>query len=102
MNRKVRFSRLAEKEFAKLLDYLENNWPEEVKTNFISKLDYAIKIISTYPEAFPLSKTRSGLHKYIITPHNAIFYRIKPDRIEIVMIFDNRQNPEKAKVKSKK
>ena len=97
MIRKVRFSELAKNQLDELFDFLELKWPLEVKLKFIDKLDYAMKIISTFPVAFPISKARPGLHKYIITPHNTIFYRVKPNIIEIVMIFDNRQNPEKLK-----
>jgi plasmid stabilization system protein ParE len=97
MIRKVRFSELAKNQLDELFDFLELKWPLEVKLKFIDKLDYSMKIISTFPEAFPISKTRPGLHRYIITPHNTIFYRVKPNLIEIVMIFDNRQNPEKLK-----
>lgn len=101
MIRKVRFSELATNQLDELFNFLETNWPLDVKLKFIDKLDYAMKIISNFPEAFPISKARPGLHKYIITPHNTIFYRIKPNKIEIVMIFDNRQNPEKLKKSGK-
>ena len=96
MSLEIRISRLAEKHLESLINYLEINWPEKVKIDFLKKLDNAIETIKLFPEAFPLSKEKNGLHKFILTPHNTIYYRIEPNRIEIVLIFDSRQNPKKV------
>lgn len=101
MIRKVKFTKLAEFHLAQIINYLDKNWPQEVRKVFIQNIEKSILLISKYPEAFPISKAKSGLHKYVLTPHNTIYYRINKDQIEIIMIFDNRQNPAKLKKSGK-
>lgn len=77
----------------KLLEYLEAEWSSEVKNNFIHKLDRTIAIIQSNPEIFPKTEVIKGLHKCVITKQTTLYYRIKGSRIDIVTIFDSRQDP---------
>lgn len=95
MSRSFYFSKRAEKRLIELLEYLEKNWSEKEKNNFIAKLDRSVKIISKFPESFPHSKSNKFTHKCVLTKHNILIYRIHENEIEIIMIFDSRQNPKK-------
>lgn len=97
MSRIVVISKTAEKKLEKLFDYLIENWSVTIKKEFIKKLDSSIEIIQNEPEIFPESKKGKGLRKCVITKQITLFYRYNSKRINIVTIFDTRQNPEKLK-----
>ena len=95
MSRKVVISKTAEKKLEKLFEYLIEKWSEKVKKDFIEKLDSSIEIIKNQPEIFPESKKGKGLRKCVITKQSTLYYRYNSKRINIVTLFDTRQNPNK-------
>lgn len=98
MGKKVVLSTTAKNKLSDLLDYLEAKWSTKVKQNFIEKLDKSISRISEYPKSCPESTQIKGLFKCVVTKQTSLFYRDKPKEIEIVTLFDTRQNPKKLKV----
>lgn len=97
MSRAVILSKRAEKKLEQLFEYLIQNWSEKVKADFIKKLDQRIEAIKSQPESFPESVQQKGLHKCVITKQTTLFYRFNAKQIQIVTIFDTRQNPGKLK-----
>lgn len=95
MSRKVIITKTAEKKLNKLFDYLSENWSEKVKKEFIKKLDHNLEIIKNYPEIFPKSDAKPGLHRAVITKQTTIFYRFNSSEIKLVTVFDSRQHPNK-------
>ncbi|HET8808735.1 MAG TPA: type II toxin-antitoxin system RelE/ParE family toxin [Flavobacteriaceae bacterium] len=95
MNRKVVISKTAEKKLEKLFDYLIEKWSLKVKYEFVKKLDDCIDTIKDQPEIFPESQKRKGLRKCVVTPQTILYYRFTSKRINIITIFDSRQNPDK-------
>ena len=95
MSRKVVISKTAERKLDKLFEYLITEWSAKVKTEFVKKLDSSIEIIKNQPEIFPESKKGKSLRKCVLTKHTTLFYRYNSKRINIVTIFDTRQNPNK-------
>lgn len=84
---------MAEKKLDALLEYLLETWSQKVKKEFVKKLDRSIIIIQASPEIFPQSKKQKGLHKCVVTKQTTIFYRFYSERINILTVFDTRQNP---------
>lgn len=95
MNRKVFISKTAEAKLNNLFEYLITEWSVKVKSDFVEKLDSSIEIIKSQPEIFPESKKGKGLKKCVITKQTILYYRYNSQRINIVTIFDTRQNPNK-------
>ena len=95
--RKVKISKTAESKLEKLFDYLLAKWSLKVKNEFIEKLDKKIKIIKNQPESFPESERKKGLRKCVITKQTTLFYRFDAKAINIIAIFDTRQNPKRLK-----
>ncbi|SHF05081.1 Plasmid stabilization system protein ParE [Psychroflexus salarius] len=95
MKRKVIISKTAEKKLEKLFEYLTEKWSEKIKIEFIQKLDHNIEIIRNQPEIFPESKKGKKLRRCVITKQTTLYYRFNSKRINVVTIFDTRQNPNK-------
>lgn len=94
---KVFLSELAENKLLKLNDFLLENWNLKVRNDFIKKLKSKIDQISEQPESCPQSSEFKGLFKCVITKQTTFYYRINFGRkeIEIITVFDTRQNPDK-------
>ncbi|RCS28536.1 type II toxin-antitoxin system RelE/ParE family toxin [Polaribacter sp. WD7] len=94
---KVFLSELAETKLLKLSEYLLENWNIKTRDKFISKLTEKIKQISIQPESCPKSFEFENLYKCVVTKQTTFYYRINSDKqeVEIITIFDTRQNPER-------
>lgn len=97
MNRKIILSKKASHKLEKLLEHLEHEWSIKVKREFIERLDKCLSIISKDPECFEKSHYLKGLHRCVITKQSSIYYKFDSERIFIITIFDNRQNPKRLK-----
>ncbi|HET8886687.1 MAG TPA: type II toxin-antitoxin system RelE/ParE family toxin [Salinimicrobium sp.] len=94
---KVYLSELAENKLLQLSQYLLDEWSLKTKDKFIQKLTDKINQISSQPDSCPKSKKLNGLYKCVVTKQTTFYYRIlhQSNEIEIITIFDTRQNPDK-------
>lgn len=97
MPKPVLWSPLSLSDAENILDYLFENWSEQVTLNFTNQLDHLIHQIAKQPKQFPLANKKLKVRKCVITKQNTIFYRENKDSIELLRIFDTRQNPNKLK-----
>jgi plasmid stabilization system protein ParE len=93
MPKQVKWSPLAESDLSTILDYLHKNWERKVASNFLDLTDNFINQISINPKQFPLINRRKGIRKCVITKHNTLFYRDRNSAVEILRIYDTRQDP---------
>lgn len=97
MNREIIWSPAAERDFEIILDYLIERWSERVVSRFINKVDDSINLICEDPKIFPIINMEMKIRKSVITKQNILFYREVSGKIEIVRLFDARQDPKKLK-----
>jgi plasmid stabilization system protein ParE len=95
MVKKVVLSSTAKLKLEGLLAHLKQEWSEQVKQEFIEKLDTKISQVSQYPKSCPESRVFKGLYKCVVTKQTTFYYRIKEDEIEVATLFDTRQDPQK-------
>lgn len=95
--RKIVISDYAQLKIKNLLEYIESKWSETVRQKFAQKLYGTVKIIKDSPEAFPKSDFNKSVHKCVITKQTTIFYKFNSNRVEIIAIFDTRQDPNQIK-----
>lgn len=94
---KVSLSNLATSKLIKLYNYLTENFSLQTKNDFHKKLTLKIKQISHYPFSCIVSIENKGLYKCVLTKQTTLYYRVLQNQqeIEIITIFDTRQNPNK-------
>ena len=97
MPKQIIWSPLSEKDFFSILDYLQNHWDDKVLFRFIEITEEFLKQILINPRQFPLINKKKKIRKCVITKHNTLFYRERNEFIDILRIFDNRQDPKKLK-----
>jgi plasmid stabilization system protein ParE len=101
MKREIRLSKRAMNRLENLLVYLEEEWSMKVKHEFVLKLDKSLKQIQKLPDSFPESEKISSLRKCVVTKQTTVFYKYSETSIDIIAIFDNRQNPKSLKKETK-
>ncbi len=85
---------MVDNDFDNILDYLQKNWGEIVVNEFIYKLERILSLVSQKPTMFRRS-SKMNIHQVLITKHNLLFYRIIKNKIELLTLFDTKQNPTK-------
>ena len=94
MAKEIIWTPQAENTFKSVLVYLEENWTIREIENFIASTDAIIKHISKHPEIFRRSN-EIGFHEALVTKHNLLIYKVKPESIDLITFWDTRQNPKK-------
>lgn len=94
---KVSLSNLAEFKLLKLYSYLTEHFSLQTKNNFHKKLILKIEQITHHPYSCIESFENNGLYKCVVTKQTTLYYRVLKNQreIEIVTVFDTRQNPNK-------
>jgi plasmid stabilization system protein ParE len=91
--REIKISNDAQEKTKLLLEYLEIKWSEKVRIKFANKLYETLKLIRANPEMFPKSTTNKNLYKCVVTKQTTLFYNFTDKQINVVAVFDTRQNP---------
>jgi plasmid stabilization system protein ParE len=93
MPKPIVWSSLSENDFENILDYQEKNWEARVASNFIDLTENILNQIGENPKQFPICYKRKRIRKCVLTRHNTLFYREGKSNIEILRIYDTRQDP---------
>lgn len=92
MTREIIWSPAAEKDFESILEYLQIKWSTRITRRFINKVDDNIELIVEDPQIFPVINVELQIRKSVITKQNTLYYREVNNKIEIVRLFDTRQD----------
>ncbi len=99
MSKQVIWSPQSENDFSDILEYLAQNWNKRIVLKFIDIVDELINQISSNPKQFPIIQKQKKIRKCVITKHNSLYYREIKEFVDILRIYDNRQDPRKLKFK---
>ncbi|MBS4063577.1 MAG: type II toxin-antitoxin system RelE/ParE family toxin [Chitinophagaceae bacterium] len=87
----------AEEDLKDLYEYLFTEFGKETLEKFHQKwLDF-LKVVSCHPRLFPLLHKRKNLRKHAIHERTMVVYKPTRTAIEIVTLFNTRQNPKSLK-----
>ncbi len=94
MVEQVVWNKRAAKIFNEIVDYLLENVSEASAENFINNTFELIDKLRKYPEIGRKSKIKETVRQYKIDKFKRLYYRIHGNKLIIVYIFDQRQNPD--------
>ena len=77
--------------------YPDENWTEKELNSFIQKIEQVIKYVSQNPLLYPYSKL-NDTYRCVVVKQISLFCRLKIDKIELLIFWDNRMNPAKLKL----
>ena len=93
----VKWTEYAIEDFENVISYLLREWGYKVAEEFAENTHSRIERISIYPEIGIESHKEPFVRSIVLSKQNKLYYRITIQSIEILNIFDTRQNPEKNK-----
>ena len=96
---KVVWTGKAKISFSKILEYLNENRTQKEINNFAAEAQKAIFQIGQNPFMFITSGKKKNIRKGFVNRKVSLFYRIRKRKkeIELLLFWDNRQNPEDLK-----
>lgn len=92
---RILFTKRAEKSYFLIRDYIASEWGENVASVFEQKTNDFLDLVDDFPELGCVELPEKLIRGFQLTKHTRVFYRIKDERIIILMFFDSRQNPKK-------
>jgi len=87
----------AYEDYKKVVDYLLQAWSIDIAAKFINIVNSRLETLSVFPNIGVRSSKEEKVRAIIITEHNKLYYRVTSDGIEILNIFDTRQDQQKNK-----
>ena len=94
MTKQIVWSPSSEKDIVGILDYLTSHWDKKVANHFIALTQNILSQLAINPKQFPIINKNERVRKCVLTKHNTLFYRENQTQIEILRIYDTRQNPQ--------
>ncbi|MDT3403828.1 type II toxin-antitoxin system RelE/ParE family toxin [Mucilaginibacter terrae] len=94
MNYPIIWSPKAKITYYNILRYLSEEWTEKEVIDFTHRVSITIKHISHNYQLYPYS-VRKNAYRAVITKQTSLLYRFKNGSVQLVMFWDNRQNPDK-------
>ena len=70
--------------------YLEENFSEKEIEKFYSLLSAFESAVATFPKLYPRTNTKARIRRAVLSREVSAFYRIIAERIEVLVILDNR------------
>ena len=86
------YSKLAIDTLDTNIAYLKSNWPKKVSGHFLEKVENTISIIKGNPNFY--ANWNKNIKKAIVVKQITMFYTIKENTVEILLFWNNYQNPE--------
>ena len=88
----------AKEDIINTLTWLSENWNQKVIDEFLQKLEIFYQVVLLNPKIFGYYDKRKNIRKYSLTSQNIIYYRNRRNAVEVITVFDARQNPQKLKI----
>ncbi len=97
--REVRWTKIAANEFEATIDWLLKNRSSAIAVNFRDDVWNKIQRLRKQPFIGRQSAMIQNCRQTIVLPYHIIIYKIFDEHIEVIRVFDARQNPNKLIIK---
>lgn len=89
----IKWTANALEDYRQIVEYLMEEWSVSIAEKFIDIVESRIETLSSYPYLGLASLKDSSIRSILLTKHNRLYYRITSTSIEVLDIFDTRQDP---------
>ena len=90
---KINWSDEALHNLRQIIEYLQERWSQKEISKFAKLLEAHIELIRQNSLLFPESDYKNDIRHAVLSKQTSIYYCILGDQVQIITIFDNRQNP---------
>lgn len=91
--KKVFWTETAKITFQKTTEFVRKVWDEKVLEELLEVFDYRISQVRKNPE-IGVRYTNTPFRRLVIHKTVSVFYKVDEDSIRLLVIWDNRQDPE--------
>ncbi|MDP2188145.1 MAG: type II toxin-antitoxin system RelE/ParE family toxin [Sphingobacteriaceae bacterium] len=84
---------IALKSLQETVDFLNLTWNSQVVEAFIDLLEEKLDLIQANPEIAPKIGNQE-IRRLLIHPTVSLFYELNQDYLKVLLVWDNRQNPD--------
>ncbi|MCE6988682.1 type II toxin-antitoxin system RelE/ParE family toxin [Dyadobacter sp. CY323] len=84
--------------FRDVIIYLDENWTEQVKRDFVKRTEKILDLIAEHPHMFRQVSETTSVREAVITKHNLLIYKIQKNQILVLAVFDTRQHPKRKSI----
>ena len=95
MAKEVVLTAIAEADLEEVTDYLIGTWGISVCNSFLLRFEQVCELISASADIYPFVYKKEKIRKCVLTKHKTVYFREHSYKIEIITIFDTRQDPRK-------
>ena len=95
MDWKINFSPEAKSRTKEIVTYFSREWSVRAAEKFTNILNSKIKNILLFPKSYPSISNKPNVRRCVITNQIALYYRISEFELEVITLFDTRQDPDK-------
>lgn len=92
--RAVYLSPVAQFKLESLIEHINHNWGEKERKHFLKKFNDGVDLVRHFPNSCTESIDIPGIYRCVVSANTSFFYRTSEEAIEIITVFDNRQDPE--------
>lgn len=97
MGKRIVVTKSATRDLKNIVQYLLSEFGEDASEKFLSRFDEVCGIISHNPLIYPLAGQALNTRRGVVKRQCIIYYRVRSKSIEVVRLFDTRQNPDRLK-----
>ena len=94
----IKLSSRAQRDFANIIKYLEENWSVAEIRRFNNIFKKRIQILKQFPQGYPSISNRQNIRKCVLIEQITVYYKINENEIVILSLHDSRSNPTKLKL----
>ena len=94
-NNILKWSKKAREDNRKLFAYLLQEWGEDIALRVKEEIENSTVRIRDFPEQFPIFLKEKEIGRFVLSRQTSILFKVNEELVEIVTLFDNRQNPKK-------
>lgn len=98
MGQKVIWTERASQDLLRTISFIKGRWSDKEVHQFLFRTDRTARYLSQFPKMFKAVGTQ-GHRQANIDKYNALIYRILPECVEILSVWDMRQDPKNKPVK---
>ena len=95
MDYKIVWTKTAERQFDRIVKYIEQEWSKKISVKFIEQTNEILSILKLYPEAGSIEIRDKKIRGFLISRQVRLFYRMTKKELILLSFFDTRLNPEK-------
>ena len=89
---KITWTKQADSDLYKMVEYAEQNWSERSFHNFINKVFASIELLAEFPEMGLIENNQKKLFSFLAVNNVRVFYTKKQDEIVLLAFLDIRSN----------